>query len=256
MTVVKTTDGRMENNTEKHGVDLYLIPSHIAVIMDGNGRWAKKRGMERVHGHNEGVVSAREIIEASVELGVRYVTLYVFSKENWNRPEFEVNCLMALLVSTILKEIDSLMEKKIRVLPIGEINDLPDDARESLKEVVAKTSGNKGLTLMLAISYSGREEIISAVNKILSSGKRTVSEDDFGTYLYAGGIPDPELLIRTGGEMRISNFLLWQTAYTEFYSTDVFWPDFRKKDFYNAIIDYQNRERRFGKISEQLEEEK
>ena len=246
----------MENTKEKHGIDMSRIPCHIALIMDGNGRWAKKRGMDRVEGHNEGVDSAREVIETSVELGVKFITLYVFSKENWNRPEFEVNCLMSLLVSTILKEIDSLMDQKIRVLPIGEISDLPDDAKKSLEEVVSKTAHNTGLTLMLAISYSGREEIISAVNKILSSGKNRVTEKEFSNYLYASNVPDPELLIRTGGEMRISNFLLWQTAYTEFYTTGVFWPEFRKKDFYRAITDYQRRERRFGKTSEQLEEEK
>lgn len=236
--------------------DRSRIPSHIAVIMDGNGRWAKIHGMDRVNGHNEGVNSARDVIEASVDLGVRYLTLYVFSKENWNRPEFEVNFLMSLLVQTIANEIDSLMKKNVKVVPIGEIDNLPQSAKNSMNDVIAQTHNNSGMTLMLAISYSGREEIIKAVNTLLRQGRKSVSEDEFRDYLYAKDTPDPELLIRTGGELRISNFLLWQCAYTEFYVSDKFWPDFRKQDFLEAIADYQKRERRFGKTSEQIKGEK
>ncbi|HAQ62154.1 TPA: di-trans,poly-cis-decaprenylcistransferase [Candidatus Delongbacteria bacterium] len=236
--------------------DRSRIPSHIAIIMDGNGRWAKQQGLNRVNGHNEGVNSARDAIEASVDLNVKYLTLYVFSKENWNRPEFEVNCLMALLVETIFKEIDSLMEKNVRVVPIGEIDDLPRDARKSLDDVIFKTKDNSGMTLFLAISYSGREEIVKAVNRIINDGIKNIDENIFKTYLYAGSIPDPELMIRTGGDLRISNFLLWQCAYTELYISDKFWPDFRKEDFLAAIADYQKRERRFGKTSEQIRGEK
>ncbi len=231
------------------------IPSHIAVIMDGNGRWAKIHGMDRVNGHNEGVNSARDVIETSVDLGVKYLTLYVFSKENWNRPEFEVNCLMSLLVQTIAGEIDSLMKKNVRVIPVGEINDLPENAKNSMESVINVTGKNTGMKLMLAISYSGREEIIRAVNLLLKEGRQEVTENGFRKYLYAGNIPDPELMIRTGGEMRISNFLLWQCAYTELYISDKFWPDFRKQDFLNAVADYQKRERRFGKTSEQIKGE-
>lgn len=236
--------------------DRSRIPSHIAVIMDGNGRWAKKHGMDRVNGHNEGVNSARDVIETSVDLGVQYLTLYVFSKENWNRPEFEVNFLMSLLVQTISNEIDSLMKKNVRVIPIGEIENLPDSAKKSMNDVIGQTHKNTGMTLMLAISYSGREEIIKAVNRLLNEGRKSVTEMEFRDYLYAKTVPDPELLIRTGGEMRISNFLLWQCAYTEFYVSDKFWPDFRKDDFLEAIADYQKRERRFGKTSEQIKGEK
>ncbi len=231
------------------------IPSHIAVIMDGNGRWAKIHGMDRVNGHNEGVNSARDVIETSVDLGVKYLTLYVFSKENWNRPEFEVNCLMSLLVQTIAGEIDSLMKKNVRVIPVGEISDLPENAKRSMESVISITGKNTGMTLMLAISYSGREEIVRAVNLLLKEGRHEVTEKEFRKHLYAGDIPDPELMIRTGGEMRISNFLLWQCAYTELYISDKFWPDFRKQDFLNAVADYQKRERRFGKTSEQIKGE-
>jgi undecaprenyl diphosphate synthase len=244
----------MDTGTEKNNnsLDALKIPSHIAVIMDGNGRWAKKQGFNRVSGHNEGVNSARDVIEGSVDLGVKYLTLYVFSKENWQRPAFEVNSLMSLLVQTIFNEMTSLMDKNVRVIPVGEIGDLPPEARKSLDGIVDMTSGNTGMVLMLAISYSGREEIISAVNRIIAEGKKSVTEDEFKKYLYAGDIPDPELLIRTGGDMRISNFLLWQCAYTEFYITQKLWPEFRKSDFLEAIEWYGGRERRFGKTSEQI----
>lgn len=245
-----------QTNKRKSGHDMTdennKIPSHIAVIMDGNGRWAKKQGFDRVSGHNEGVNSARDVIETSVDLGVKYLTLYVFSKENWQRPAFEVNSLMSLLVNTIFKEMSSLMEKNVRVIPVGEIDDLPEGAKLSLDGIVSKTSKNTGMVLMLAISYSGREEIISAINKIISEGKKSVTEEEFRKYLYAGDIPDPELMIRTGGDMRISNFLLWQSAYTEFYITPLLWPEFRKEDFLEAVKWYGGRERRFGKTSEQI----
>jgi len=236
-------------------IDMTRIPSHIAVIMDGNGRWASKQGLNRVNGHSEGVNSARDVIEASVDLGVKYLTLYVFSKENWKRPEFEVNLLMSLLVETIYKEIDSLMEKNVKVVTIGETEDLPVKAKQSLFDVIEKTKNNGGMRLVLAISYSGREEILHAVNKLLDAGIKNVTEDDFKKCLYLENAPDPELMIRTGGEMRISNFLLWQAAYTELYITEKYWPEFRKDDFITAVISYQNRERRFGKTSEQLKGE-
>lgn len=228
------------------------IPKHVAIIMDGNGRWAVKQGMNRVNGHVEGVNSVRDVLEISTDIGVEHLTIYVFSKENWNRPEFEVNSLMSLLVSTISKEIDSLMERNIKVQLIGEIKDLPDKARQSIVDIIAETGSNTGMTLQLAISYSGREEIVNAVNELLQSGKKNITEKEFSQYLYTSKIPDPELLIRTGGEFRVSNFLLWQIAYTEFYVTDILWPEFTKYDFLKAIDSYQNRERRFGKTSAQI----
>ncbi|NOR46252.1 MAG: isoprenyl transferase [Candidatus Delongbacteria bacterium] len=228
------------------------IPKHVAIIMDGNGRWAMKQGMNRVNGHVEGVNSVRDVLEISTDIGVQHLTIYVFSKENWNRPEFEVNSLMSLLVNTITKEINSLMERNIRVQLIGEIQDLPEKAGQSIIDIIAETENNTGMTLQLAISYSGREEIINAVNSIIKSGKKDITEEDFSKYLYTAEIPDPELLIRTGGEFRVSNFLLWQIAYTEFYITDTLWPEFSKYEFLQAIDSYQNRERRFGKTSAQI----
>ena len=228
------------------------IPKHVAIIMDGNGRWAMKQGMNRVNGHVEGVNSVRDVLEISTDIGVKHLTIYVFSKENWNRPEFEVNSLMSLLVNTIAKEINSLMERNIRVQLIGEIQDLPEKAGQSIVNIIAETENNTGMTLQLAISYSGREEIINAVNSIIQSGKKDITEEDFSRYLYTAALPDPELLIRTGGEFRVSNFLLWQIAYTEFYITDTLWPEFTKFDFLQAIDSYQNRERRFGKTSAQI----
>lgn len=228
------------------------IPKHVAIIMDGNGRWAMKQGMNRVNGHVEGVNSVRDVLEISTDIGVEHLTIYVFSKENWNRPEFEVNSLMSLLVNTITKEITSLMERNIRVQLIGEIQDLPEKAGQSIIDIIAETENNTGMTLQLAISYSGREEIINAVNNIIKSGKKDITEEEFSKYLYTAEIPDPELLIRTGGEFRVSNFLLWQIAYTEFYITDTLWPEFTKYDFLQAVDSYQNRERRFGKTSAQL----
>lgn len=229
------------------------IPSHVAVIMDGNGRWAKKRGFERIFGHDKGVKSARETIEVSSDIGVKYLTLYTFSKENWNRPKYEVNALMSLLVKTIGKEISSLMEKNIKLKLIGKLSDLPDKAAKTMSSAMETTKNNTGMTLFIALSYSGRDEILTVVNKLIAEGvKKEITEKDIEKHLYTEQAPDPELLIRTGGEFRISNFLLWQIAYTEFYFLDVFWPDFTKKDFLEAIEFYQTRERRFGKITEQL----
>lgn len=232
--------------------DFGNIPKHIAIIMDGNGRWAMKQGMNRVNGHVEGVNSVRDVLEISTDIGIKHLTIYVFSKENWNRPEFEVNSLMSLLVSTIANEISSLMERNIKVQLIGEIKDLPDKARQSIVDIISDTEGNTGMTLQLAISYSGREEIINAVNNLIKEGKSEITEKDFSNYLYTSNIPDPELLIRTGGEFRVSNFLLWQIAYTEFYITDTLWPEFTKYEFLKAVDSYQNRERRFGKTSAQI----
>ena len=233
------------------------IPKHIALIMDGNGRWAKSCGKERVLGHKEGVGATRRVIDIANEVGVSFLTLYTFSKENWNRPEFEVNALMSLLVDTLVKEIDSLMEKNIKVQIIGAIEDLPEHARASMENAIAKTSQNEGMTLFIALSYSGRAEIVRAVNHIIKENKNSViDEKTFSDYLYTGGVPDPELLIRTGGEFRVSNFLLWQIAYSEFFVMDKFWPEFKEEDLLLAIDSFQHRERRFGKTTEQIVNQK
>lgn len=233
------------------------LPKHIAIIMDGNGRWAKKQNQPRVFGHRNGVKSVREVSEAAAEIGIEYLTLYAFSTENWNRPRPEVNALMSLLVETIRKEVSTLMENNIRLRAIGDLGKLPDRTLEALREGMQITENNSRMTLVLALNYSARWEIMEAAKKIhwdstkgLDSEKLT--EEIFQSYLATHDIPDPELLIRTSGELRISNFLLWQIAYSELYFTDTFWPDFRKNDLYQAIVNYQNRERRFGKISEQL----
>jgi undecaprenyl diphosphate synthase len=241
----------------KEKIDLSRLPKHIAIIMDGNGRWAKQQNQPRVFGHKNGVKSVREVSEAAAELGIEYLTLYAFSTENWNRPLLEVNALMSLLVETIRKEVSTLMDNNIRLRAIGDLEKLPDRTLEALREGIEITQNNKRLTLVLALNYSARWELMEAAKKIhwdatkgLDSEKLT--EDIFHNYLTTHDMPDPELLIRTSGELRISNFLLWQIAYSELYFTDTFWPDFRKQDLYKAIVDYQSRERRFGKISEQL----
>ncbi len=232
------------------------IPLHVAVIMDGNGRWAVNHGEDRLYGHKRGVGSARDIIEMANDVGVKYLTLYTFSKENWNRPEIEVNALMSLLVSTLFKEINSLMDKNVRVKIIGNIEDLPDKARNSMLDAIKTTSNNTGLTLFIAVSYSGRDEIINAVKNIVNDGLAVDKIDEiiFSDYLYTKRAPDPELVIRTGGEFRVSNFLLWQIAYSEIYVTDVFWPEFDKFQFLKAIDFFQSRERRFGKTTEQIKD--
>ncbi len=234
------------------------LPVHVAVIMDGNGRWAQKKGNSRIFGHRNGVVAVRETVEAAAELGIGYLTLYAFSTENWNRPREEVDALMALLIDTIDREMGELMENNVRLRVIGDIESLPASLQKKLSAAIKKTGNNTGLNLVLALSYSGRWEILRAVaalsadirsSKISAEG---VDADVFSGYLTTAAFPDPELLIRTSGEYRISNFLLWQIAYAELYFTDTLWPDFRKTHFFDAIVDFQKRERRFGKISEQI----
>lgn len=239
-------------------LDNKSIPAHIAVIMDGNGRWAKQHSLGRIAGHKKGVEAVRETVTACRELGVRYLTLYAFSSENWDRPAREVKSLMGLLEKFLQRELKTMLDRDIRLLAIGNCGTLPENVLKTLNEVIGKTQGNSAMTLILALSYGGRDEILEAVRKIAreaAEGKIDpggLNKEAFSDYLYTEGIPDPDLLIRTSGEHRISNFLLWQTAYTEFYFTDVLWPDFRKKDLIAAIHDYQGRERRFGKTSDQL----
>ena len=242
----------------KSEINLQKLPKHIAVIMDGNGRWAKQQGKPRVFGHKNGVQSVREITEACAELGVEYLTLYAFSTENWSRPAFEVNALMTLLVETVRKEVKTLMDNDIRLEAIGDIEKLPSKTQKALKEGMHTTNGNKRMTLVLALNYSARWEIRNAVRELSSKvGRNELKSEDItdemiSDHLATKSIPDPELLIRTSGECRISNFLLWQIAYAELYFTDVFWPEFRKENLYQAILNYQGRERRFGKTSEQI----
>ena len=231
---------------------------HIAIIMDGNGRWAQKRGNQRIFGHKNGVAAVRDTVEAAAELRLEYLTLYAFSTENWNRPRTEIDALMALLVSTINKETKTLLDNNVRLLTIGDIDSMPANVSEKLKIAMKKTSHCTGLKLILALSYSSRWEIVNAVRNIaakLEKGEIRATDIDkslFEQYLNTSGIPEPELLIRTSGEYRLSNFLLWQMAYTELYFTDTLWPDFRREDLYKAIINYQCRERRFGKTSKQI----
>src|SRR6056297_435826 len=242
----------------KEKIDKNKMTKHIAIIMDGNGRWAKKKGNSRIFGHKNGVKAVRDTVEGAGELGIKYLTLYAFSTENWNRPKQEVDALMSLLVATINSETDTLIKNNVRLLTIGDIDDLPKDVSRNLQELKEKTVKNSGLSLVLALNYSARWEILNAIKNILAQTQKepvnieNIENDFFEKYLYTSGIPDPDLLIRTSGEYRISNFLLWQIAYSELYFTDVLWPDFRKNDLYHAIIDYQKRERRFGKISEQI----
>ncbi|MCF8233517.1 MAG: isoprenyl transferase [Bacteroidales bacterium] len=239
-------------------IDKSKLPLHIAVIMDGNGRWALKQGKDRTFGHQNGVEAVRESSEAAAELGVKYLTLYAFSTENWKRPKYEIDALMKLLVQTIDQEIPTLNKNKIRLNAIGDLKSLPPDSSKRLEEAIEETSGNDRMTLTLALSYSSRWEIENAIKQIaheVQTGKlqpRDIDCNLISRNLTTKDIPDPELLIRTSGEYRISNFLLWQIAYSELYFTNVLWPDFRKEDLYKAIMDYQCRERRFGKISEQL----
>jgi undecaprenyl diphosphate synthase len=235
-------------------IDPLKVPRHVAIIMDGNGRWARSQGQERIFGHLNGVGAVRESLKAAVEIGVEYLTLYAFSTENWNRPKEEVDALMDLLVDTILRETDELQDNGVRLLAIGDLNNLPEACRENLERAEKITSGNKKITLILALSYSSRREIVTAVKDLIRSGTNPdeIDEAAFGRALSTGNWPDPELLIRTSGEKRISNFLLWQIAYSELYFTEVFWPEFNREEFYKAILEYQHRERRFGKTSEQL----
>jgi undecaprenyl diphosphate synthase len=236
------------------------LPIHLAIIMDGNGRWAKMRGEHRIIGHQNGVEAVRQTVEAAGELGISYLTLYAFSTENWNRPKDEVLGLMSLLVEAIENETPTLMKNNVRLQAIGDLASLPVEVRDKLEGTISNTSNNSGLTLVLALSYSSRWEIVNAVKNIASKVKNgDVSLDDidsdlFSNHLTTKGIPDPEFLIRTSGENRISNFLLWQIAYSELYFTELFWPDFNKEELYKALLNYQNRERRFGKISEQIKD--
>ena len=237
-------------------IDKRRLPKHVAMIMDGNGRWAQRKGGERIFGHRNGVESVRQVVEAAGELGVEYLTLYAFSTENWKRPRKEIDGLMNLLTNTIAHETKKLNENNVRLLVIGNITDLPNSVQKRLMQSVNSLSVNTGLTLVLALSYSGRWEITDVVKRMCldaKSGKLDPDQIDsclVESYLATSSMPDPELLIRTSGERRISNFLLWQLAYTELYFTPVLWPDYRKEHFYEAIIDYQRRERRFGKVSE------
>ena len=237
------------------GIDKNNLPKHIAITMDGNGRWAKSKGKLRVFGHQSGVKAVRDTVEGAAEIGIEYLTLYAFSTENWNRPEKEVNALMTLLVSAINKETKTLMDNNIRLSAIGDIEKLPSKAQKELQEAIAKTKDNTRMNLVLALSYSSRWEILNAVQNIIKDGVKAedINETTFQQYLTTKSVPDPELLIRTGGEHRISNFLLWQIAYSELYFTETLWPDFRRGDLYKAILDYQSRERRFGKTTEQLQ---
>ncbi|MBT5858779.1 MAG: isoprenyl transferase [Flavobacteriales bacterium] len=233
------------------------LPLHIAITMDGNGRWAKTKGKFRVFGHKNGVKAVRDTVEGAAEIGIKYLTLYAFSTENWSRPKKEVDALMSLLVSTIHKETKTLMDNNIRLESIGNRSELPERCQRELQEAIDKTKNNDGTTLILALSYSSRSEIINAVKQIVNEkvSSEDINEELFSQYLSTKGVPNPELLIRTSGEQRISNFLLWQIAYSELYFTDVLWPDFRREDLFEAIYKYQKRERRFGKTSEQLKEE-
>ncbi|MBT4927848.1 isoprenyl transferase [bacterium] len=239
--------------------ELKIIPRHIAIIMDGNGRWAKERGLPRIAGHREGINSVREITKICGEIGVKYLTLYTFSTENWSRPKTEVKALMTLLLSTIKKEIKELHKNDVKFSTIGDISILPKGTVKGIKEGEKLTFNNSGLNLILALNYGSRQEIISAVNNIVFDIKKgsldsnSIDEKIFSSYLDTNNCPDPDLLIRTSGELRISNFLLWQSAYTEMYLTNTYWPSFRENELFTAIVDFQNRERRFGKTSEQLE---
>ena len=239
-------------------IDKNRLPRHVAIIMDGNGRWAKAKGKDRSFGHQEGVVSVRKIMDAVTQLGLKYLTLYTFSTENWNRPEEEVQALMSLLVSAIHRETPDMMKKNVRLTAIGDLSRLREDAYNTLQECIDTTSANTGTTLVLALSYSSRWEITRAARQLAQEvleqkiNPNDITEAMVSDHLTTKNIPDPDLLIRTGGEKRISNFLLWQLSYAEFFFTDVFWPDFREEELYEAILYYQQRERRFGTTSEQL----
>ncbi len=239
-------------------IDMNRLPRHIAIIMDGNGRWAKARNMERSYGHRYGVDAVRTVTEAATELGLKYLTLYTFSTENWNRPDDEITALMSLMVMAIERETPDLIKNNVRLQAIGDLSRIPAEVRERLDKCIEETSKGTGVTLILALSYSSRWEITEAarnISRAVAEGKMSaddISEETIGCFLATKDIPDPDLLIRTGGELRISNFLLWQLAYAELYFTDEFWPDFGKESLYKAICNYQSRERRFGKTSEQL----
>lgn len=242
----------------KDQINLLKLPQHIAIIMDGNGRWAKEKGKFRVFGHHNGVVSVRDVVEGAVDIGVKYLTLYTFSAENWNRPKLEVAAIMELMVNTIHKEIKSFMANNIKLNAIGDLTKLPPKCYKELAKAMDTTAANTGLVLTLALSYSSRNELLNAAKQIAAKVKRgelnenDIDESVFAENLYTHDMPDPELLIRTSGEYRISNYLLWQIAYAELYFTPKLWPDFRREDLFEAVLDYQKRERRFGMTSEQI----
>lgn len=248
----------MELSSKYPQIQPEKLPNHVAIIMDGNGRWAKKQGHLRIFGHKQGVNAVRLALEFAAEVGIKYLTLYTFSTENWNRPSYEINALMQLLVDTIEKETPSLMKNNVRLKTIGNMSMLPKGCQKQLEKTEETTKSNTGTTLVLALSYSGRWDILEAVKKISQDVKdgnlevADISENVLNKALNTADFPNPELLIRTSGEMRISNFLLWEIAYSEIHFTDVLWPEFTKEDFLKAILDYQSRERRFGKTSEQL----
>lgn len=250
-------DARLQQQLRQNG----NIPAHIAIIMDGNGRWAKKRGLPRIAGHNEGVESVRDIVEACGQLGVGCLTLYAFSTENWKRPKEEVSMLMRLLMRALRDETDKLHKNNVRVHTIGDTASLPEEVQFELRDAIRKTSANTGLRLFLALSYSGRWDLTTAVRRIADDARRgalkpeEVTDQLIAQYLSTKDVPDPDLMIRTSGEFRISNFLLWQLAYSEIYISDACWPDFRRQELYRAIADYQHRERRFGMVSEQVAKE-
>jgi undecaprenyl diphosphate synthase len=245
--------------SNKENIDLKGLPRHVAIIMDGNGRWAKQQGNMRIFGHRKALRAVREVIEAGVDLGLGYITLFTFSTENWKRPQIEVRALMELLVSSIKKEMPTLMQNNIRLRAIGQIDDLPGRAKTKLLDAMEATKNNDGLVLTLALSYGGRADILTAINSLVDEAKKgslheaKISEATLRAHMSTHFLPDPELMIRTSGEFRISNFLLWELAYTEIHITPKFWPDFQREDLYAAILDFQKRERRFGMISEQLE---
>ncbi|WP_405573597.1 isoprenyl transferase [Winogradskyella sp. Asnod2-B02-A] len=242
----------------KEQINKEKLPNHIAIIMDGNGRWAKQQGLLRAIGHENGTKSVRQTVEASAELGIKNLTLYAFSTENWNRPKLEVQTLMKLLVKSLKKEIKTLQDNGIKLCAIGCLGDLPKKAHKELLDVIENTKNNTHMTLTLALSYGSREEIVNVIKELSFKVKNniisveSIDESIINKHLYTQNLPDVDLLIRTSGEQRISNFLLWQIAYAELYFTDILWPDFKKEDLYEAIVNYQNRERRFGKTSEQL----
>ena len=256
-TTLVSSSSRTKEEVQKL-LDKDRMPSHVALIMDGNGRWAKQRGFSRIFGHKNAVKAVREAIEGCVEMGIKYLTLYTFSTENWQRPEDEINGLMQLLVSTLRSEVKELSEKGVKLAAIGELESLPTKCQIQLEESIAKTAHNDRLVLTLALSYSGRTEMKTAIQRIAQKVEKgeiksnQINEELIAKHLYTASIPDPELLIRTSGEIRISNFLLWQVAYSELAFLDVLWPDFRKIHLFETLLNYQNRERRFGKTSEQI----
>ena len=239
-------------------IDKSRVPQHVAIIMDGNGRWAMKQQHERIFGHQNAFTAVRQAVEAAVQTGVKYLTLYTFSTENWNRPEAEVAGLMELLIKAVQEETKTLMDNNVRLSMIGDLQRIPERSRTMLEQCMAQTAGNTAMTLILALSYSSRWEIAEALKQVVQSGLKPgeITEETLRGYLTTREYPDPDLLIRTGGEVRVSNFLLWQMAYTEFYFSEQLWPDFRHEDFYAAVAEYQSRQRRFGKTGAQVEEKK